>query len=142
MSDPFDIPPSRLPTIDEIIIDNIYDLYDRDIGIRQADDHVLDLVTENSLADTDKADNFFQAVCLHGDSAEFVDEAMHMARQYPESQFAISLKRNLRLLSQSELVSREDRIIEVYFGEEAAREEEEYDSEVIALDDYRSKKGD
>ena len=139
--DPFDIPPSRLPTIDEIIIDNIYDLYDRDIGIRQADDHVLDLVAENLLSDTDKAHNFFEAVCLHGDSDDFVNEAMQIARQYPESQFAISLTRNLRLLSQSELVSREDRIIEVYFGEEAAREEEEHDSEVIVLKNYRDKKG-
>ncbi len=142
MSDEFDRPPPRLPTIDETIIDNIYDLYDRDIGIRQADDHVLDVVTENLLADTDKADNFFQAMCLHGDPGEFVDEAMHIAREYPESPFAALVKRNLRLLSQSELVAREDRIIEVYFGEEASREEEEHNSEVITLDDYRSKKGD
>ena len=51
------------------------------------------------------------------------------------------VKRYLRLLSQSELVAREDRIIEVYFGEEASREEEEHNSEVIVLKNYRDKKG-
>jgi len=140
MSDPFDIPPPRKPTISEIIQDNITDLYDRDAGVKQADNEVLDAVIDHLLSDRDKADYFFQAVVMYGDSADFVDQVMDIARDQNHTEFAIELQRNLRRMAQSELDAREDEIIHQY--DMAEQSLKTYDHEVYELDDYRSKKGD
>jgi len=140
MSDPFDIPPPRKPTISEIIQDNIADLYDRDVGVKQADNEVLDAIIDDLLSDTDKADYFFEAVTMWGDSGEFVDYMLQYMRNNLDSEFTRDVTKSLRLLAQSELNSREDYIIEEYCKAESA--ERGYADEPIYLDDYRSKKGD
>ena len=140
MSDPFDIPPPRPPTLIEIIRDNITDLYDPYLHVKNADVPVLDDVVKCLMRGSDKADYFFEAVTLWGDPAEFVDfmlRIMEMHKDMPEVQ---EITRCLRLTAQDTLNGLEETISEEYYMAEAALKS--YHEEPTYLDDYRSKKGD
>ena len=139
MSDPFDIPPPRPPTLIEIIRDNIADLYDRDVGVKNADVPVLDDVVECLMRGSDKADYFFEAVTLWGDPAEYVDfmlKIMQIHKDMPEVQ---EITRCLRLTAQETLNGLEETISEEHHKAEAAMKE--YHLESMALDNYQDKKG-
>ena len=139
MSDPFDLPPPRPPTLIEIIRDNIADLYDRDVGVKNADVPVLDEVVECLMRGSDKADYFIKAVTLWDDPAEYVDfmlKIMEMHRDMPEVQ---EITRGLRMTAQDTLNGLEETISNEYHSEEAAMKE--YYLESMALDNYEDKKG-
>ena len=139
MSDQFDSPPPRPPTLIEIIRDNITDLYDRDVGVKNADVPVLDDVVECLMRGSDKADYFIKAVTLWADPAEFVDfmlKIMQMHKDMPEVQ---EITRGLRMTAQDTLNGLEETISNEYHSEEAAMKS--YADESFAVENYADKKG-
>jgi len=138
--DPFHFPPLPPKTLEQVMQDNLPDIYDRDIGVKQAPLHVLEEVLKAFRTEDDRQEFVFKAMSINGDALEAVDLLMEMVDKYPEEKFSKYLHELLIDRAQDVLEFAEEYLGEEYLKAEAALKS--YGDEPTYLDDYRSKKGD
>ena len=138
--DPFHFPPLPPKTLEQVMQDNLPDIYDRDIGVKQAPLHVLEEVLKAFRTEDDRQEFVFKAMSINGDALEAVDLLMEMVDKHPDEKFSKYLHELLIDRAQDVLEFAEEYLGEEYLKAEAALKS--YHEELTYLDDYRSKKGD
>ena len=137
--DPFNFPPLPPKTLEEVMQDHLPEIYDPDIGVKQAPLHVLEEIVQAFRTEDDRQEFYFKAMSINGDSLDAVDYLMEMVDKYPEEKFSKYLNELLIDRAQDVLEFSEEYLNEEYLKAEMAMK---YDNEPVYIDDYRSKKGD
>jgi len=137
--DPFHFPPLPPKTLEQVMQDNLPDIYDRDIGVKQAPLHVLEEVLKAFRTEDDRQEFVFNAMSINGDALEAVDYLMEMVDKYPEEKFSKYLHELLIDRAQDVLEFAEDFLANEY---KLSQMSVTFNAQPIShLKDYRDKKG-
>ena len=137
--DAFTFPPLPPKTLEEVMQDHLPEIYDPDIGVKQAPLHVLEEVVQAFRTEDDRQEFYFNAMSINGDSLDAVDYLMEMVDKYPEEKFSKYLNELLIDRAQDVLEFAED-----FLAEEHKQAEMSVTFNALPishLKDYRDKKG-